>query len=110
MARKPPRKQDWSMISTVLKAAVASAFSSTILAGAALANPSVWKFEWPTTDLDKSSSDFDDILSGGPPKDGVPPIDRPRTTGLGEVDESRDFEIEATEPVVGIAINGEMRA
>jgi len=64
------------MISTVLKAAVASAFSSTILAGAALANPSVWKFEWPTTDLDKSSSDFDDILSGGPPKDGVPPIDR----------------------------------
>ena len=33
-----------------------------------------------------------------------------QSIGLGEVDEFRDFEIEATEPVVGIAINGEMRA
>lgn len=98
------------MISTVLKTAVAAAFSSAILAGAALANPSVWKFEWPTTDFDKSSVDFDDILSGGPPKDGIPAIDKPRHIGLGEVAEFSDFEIEATEPVVGIAINGEMRA
>jgi hypothetical protein len=110
MGSKPPRKQDWSMISAVLKTRAAAAFSSAILAGAGLANPSVWNFERPTTDFDKSSADFDDILSGGPPKEGVLPIDRSRHIGLGEVDEFRDFEIEATEPVVGIAINGEMRA
>jgi hypothetical protein len=98
------------MISAVLKTAAAAAFSSANLAGAALANPSVWKFEQPTTDFDKSSADFDDILSGRPPKEGVLPIDRSRHIELGEVDEFRDFEIEATEPVVGIAINGEMRA
>jgi hypothetical protein len=98
------------MISTVLKTVAAAAFSSTFLAGAALANPSVWKFEWQTTDFDKFSFDFDDILFGGPPKDGIPPIDRPRHIGLGEVDELRDFGIEETEPVVGSAINGEMRA
>lgn len=98
------------MISTMLKTAVAFAFGSVILTGAASANPSVWKYEWPTTDFEKSSVEFDEILSGGPPKDGIPAIDRPRHIGLDEVDGYGEFEIEATEPVVGIVINGEMRA
>jgi len=31
--------------------------------------------EWPKTDFTNSSVDFSEILSGGPPKDGIRPPD-----------------------------------
>lgn len=40
--------------------------------------------EWPITDFKNTSVDFSEILSGGPPKDGIPSIDDPKFIGVGE--------------------------
>lgn len=42
------------------------------------ANPDKWKNEWPDTDFSKSSINLSEIISGGPPKDGIPAIDNPQ--------------------------------
>jgi len=47
--------------------------------------PSGWQREWPRTDFDKSTIDFGEVLSGGPPKDGIPAIDAPRFAAVGGV-------------------------
>ena len=75
------------------------------LAPPTLANPAQWKFEWPNTDFTKHSVDYGEILSGGPPKDGIPAIDNPAFESLSDVSHIPD-----TEPVVGVSLNGEMRA
>ena len=49
---------------------------------------------------------FDEIFSGGPPRDGIPPIDSPRF----ETVESADEWIENVEPVIILEIDGEVRA
>ena len=36
-----------------------------------------WKNEWTRTDFSKVSIDLAEIISGGPPRDGIPPIDAP---------------------------------
>ena len=36
------------------------------------------KREWPRTNFAKHSIPLEEIISGGPPKDGIPPIDSPR--------------------------------
>ena len=98
------------MMSTVLRAAAGAVVCATVLVGAAAADPSVWRHEWPWTDFSRTSVEFDEILSGGPPKHGIPAIDWPRFIDLAEVAGYRDFRIEPTEPVVGVTVNGEMRA
>lgn len=40
----------------------------------AKADPSNWAREWPNTDFARSAVPFSEILSGGPPKDGIPAI------------------------------------
>ena len=43
------------------------------------ADPSFWKFEWPNTDFETTTIDnWVEIMSGGPPKDGIPAIDAPQ--------------------------------
>ena len=44
--------------------------------GQASANPDYWRHEWPKTDFSQYSVPLSDILSGGPPRDGIPPIDQ----------------------------------
>ena len=73
--------------------------------GSASANPSYWKFEWPRTDFSKHIVSFDEILSGGPPKDGIPSIDNPKFVKVSEEKELVD-----TAPVIGLIINGEAKA
>lgn len=70
------------------------------------ANPDIWKIEgWSQTDFSKSSVDFDTILSGGPPKDGIPSIDQPKFWL------AKDIEgLEADEPIIGLTVNGETKA
>jgi len=75
------------------------------LAGAAQANPEAWAPAWPKTDFSKTSVDFAEILSGGPPKDGIPSIDDPKFVAVAEV-----AHLSATEPVVGLMVNGDARA
>lgn len=71
----------------------------------AAADPNFWKFEWPRTDFSKSSVDFVDILSGGPPKDGIPSIDDPQ---FWTVDKIKG--LEEHEPIISVTINGETKA
>ena len=70
------------------------------------AQPQLWQSEWPQTDFDKTSVDYSEILSGGPPKDGIPPIDDPQ---FGSIADAAEFLTE-TEPVASLMINGEARA
>ncbi len=59
-----------------------------------------------TTDFSRHSVPYDEILSGGPPRDGIPPIDDPRFTTPGDADEwLRD-----QEPVIALELNGDARA
>ncbi len=60
---------------------------------------------WTKTEFNKRSIALKDILSGGPSKDGIPPIDNPIFKPIAEVKE-----IAAREPVVGFSINGDARA
>ncbi len=58
------------------------------------------------TDFAKHSVSYEEISSGGPPKDGIPSIDEPRFVGAGEADEW----LEANEPVILLRYEGEAKA
>ncbi len=72
--------------------------------GAAHADPASWRSEWPDTDF-SSAVEFDEILSGGPPRDGIPSIDDPAFQTVAEVSGMSE-----TEPVIGLVVNGDARA
>ncbi len=70
------------------------------------ADPARWRLQgWNKTDFSKTSIDFGEILSGGPPKDGIPSIDNPKFIALKEMSS-----LSGTEPVIGLEINGDARA
>lgn len=49
------------------------------LPGIAAADPSFWRHEWPQTDFSKTTvPNWVEILSGGPPKDGIPALSDPK--------------------------------
>ena len=82
------------------------AVTLVVLAGGlAYAFPESRRAEWPRTDFSKSSVPFDEIFSGGPPKDGIPSIDEPKFLPVAEIDNLPD-----EEPVVGLTIGGESKA
>lgn len=68
---------------------------------AALAEPSQWVREWPDTDFSRTSVAFDEIISGGPPKDGIPAIWEPSLIPV--TDETR---LEPREPVMVLELEG----
>src|SRR5210317_1243319 len=50
-----------------------------LMAGSVLADPAFWRYEWPNTDFEKTTlSDWRDVRSGGPGKDGIPAISDPK--------------------------------
>lgn len=65
-------------------------------------NPNVWE-NWKT-DFDKRTIPLGEVLSGGPPKDGIPAIDEPEFVSVAEAD-TRDLE-----PVIGFEHKGDARA
>ena len=67
--------------------------------------PSHWLFEWSATDFSQASVSFDEITSGGPPKDGIPAIDDPLFAPAAEIEDLAD-----TEPVISVLIGGQHRA
>ncbi|MEM7025582.1 MAG: DUF3179 domain-containing protein [Pseudomonadota bacterium] len=69
-----------------------------------LADPASWQSEWPDTDFSKHSVGFEEIFSGGPPKDGIPSIDSPVFVPLAEAD------LPDQEPVIGLTIGDDARA
>jgi hypothetical protein len=73
-----------------------------------LAQPAFWQGEWPKTDFSRHSVPFDEIMSGGPPKDGIPAIDEPRFVSTAEMKAKNG--LAPSEPVVALTVNGESRA
>ena len=62
--------------------------------------------EFPKTDFEKRTVEWSEIMSGGPPRDGIPAVDAPRRVPLADADEWLD----PAEPVIAIELNGEARA
>jgi len=58
------------------------------------------------TDFSISSVHFDDIVSGGPPKDGIPAIDAPAFESIAD---ARTW-IDGHSPVIALEVNGEAKA
>lgn len=63
-----------------------------------------WTQDCPGTDFTKSNISIAEIISGGPPRDGIPSIDDPQFKSA-----SDDLDITGTEPVISIEVNGEDR-
>jgi len=59
-----------------------------------------------STDFSKHSVSYGDILSGGPPKDGIPAIDAPSYVSIDDADEW----ISDVEPIIAVEVDGEARA
>ena len=62
--------------------------------------------QWPKTDFTKRSVEMSEILSGGPPKDGIPAIDEPRFTTGARASEWLD----PREPVIVVQLNDTAKA
>ena len=70
------------------------------------AHAQMFKSAWPDTDFDLKTIEFSEIMSGGPPKDGIPPIDRPQFDSVADATEW----IGPKEPVIVVSIDGASRA
>lgn len=86
--------------------AVAAFLIVALTATAAAANPSIWERQgWADTDFSKRSIEWNEIMSGGPPKDGIPSIDEPQFQPVAD-----ETEVKPNEPVIGLEIGGDARA
>jgi len=81
------------------------AFGLLLVSSSVLAS-SFLEGKWPDTDFDNSTIDIDTVMSGGPPKDGIPSIDKPKFDG---VRQARKW-LDEREPVIRVELNGEARA
>lgn len=84
---------------------VAALLIGLVAADGGIANPASWSTEWPNTDFRRKSVNLFEIISGGPPKDGIPSIDRPKFVPADQIKDLAD-----TEPVIGLVIGGQARA
>ena len=71
----------------------------------ALSKARISPYGWKT-DFSRHLVPYGEILSGGPPKDGIPPIDDPKLIAPQDADKW----LEGQEPVIAIEINGDARA
>lgn len=66
------------------------------------ANPEFWVHEWPNTDFENTSvGNWVEVMSGGPPKDGIPALNDPEM-----IDVSDESKISEREPVLTVEIAG----
>jgi hypothetical protein len=85
---------------------LALAAALALAPGTVLAQSAEDRREWPRTDFSRRTVDLAEIESGGPPKDGIPAIDRPRFVGARA---ARTW-LKAKEPVIVLRLGGEARA
>lgn len=83
----------------ILVLIVASLWSSWVSA-------QVFRQAWPNTDFSLTSIDLKEIMSGGPPKDGIPPIDNP---SFDTVEQASSW-IAPLEPVIAVKLGDTSRA
>lgn len=82
------------------------AVAAVVWAASASADPSFWQHEWPKTNFDNTSiGTWVEIMSGGPPKDGIPALSDPEFRAA-----SSETRIADAEPVITVEINGDARA
>ncbi len=86
---------------------VAAAFAAVLLVSPAVVGQSEprWTGAWPDTDFSRHAVPLAEIVSGGPPRDGIPSIDRPQFTAVGDA-----TDLDAREAVLGLSIDGDARA
>jgi hypothetical protein len=93
--------------------AISSVFGAALIGmamSAAIADPADWRRLWPRTDFSKHAIDCREIKSGGPPKDGIPPIDAPKFERLVRQGDGWAADIADVEPVIALSIDGDARA
>ncbi|MBB5514829.1 hypothetical protein FHS89_000835 [Rubricella aquisinus] len=79
-----------------------AALAGPVLAQDGQPTPPFWEQEWPDTNFQRASVPFVEILSGGPPKDGIPAIDAPQFLNIAD-----ETELPEDEPVITLDIEGE---
>jgi hypothetical protein len=99
----PPPQTGPAPASTAAQAEVTPAPTDDLLLGDP---PPVGAAREFKTDFSKHSVPYSEILSGGPPKDGIPSIDRPVFTSIREA----DWWLEPLEPVILVQVGDEARA
>ena len=70
-----------------------------------LASSRISTYGWKT-DFSRHTVPFDEVLSGGVPRDGIPPIDKPEFVTVADA----DGWLAKQEPVIALEINGDARA
>jgi hypothetical protein len=61
---------------------------------------------WPRTDFSRHVVPLNDFLPGGPPRDGIPPLNHPRVVSP----EAADRYLRGDEPVLAVTVAGRARA
>ena len=84
---------------------IITAIIAICLAAPVWADPVLWRAEWPNTDFTQSEIEFDSVMDGGPPRDGIPALDAPQMIAVG--DETR---LAPNEPVITVSLDGPARA
>ncbi len=87
-----------------MRASFLAALIMVTLAPSATANPAQWRLEGWKTNFEKTEVKLREIISGGPPRDGIPPIDDPVFAPPG------DANYAGREPVIALTVNGDSRA
>ena len=80
-------------------------FMMAVIPFYAVAVPEDWMREWPQTDFLRTSISLTDVVSGGPPKDGIPAIDDPEFMDVATLKN-----LSSNEPVIALHIQGDARA
>ena len=70
-----------------MRAFLLAATAVLALAATAMANPAHWKSEGWKTYFSKTEVALSEIISGGPPRDGIPSIDDPQFVSFKEANE-----------------------
>ncbi len=94
------RRRTWSG-----RAVASAAFAAFLIVAPAGAGVPEWRQEFPITDFSRHSIDFDEIVTGGPRRDTIPPIDDPRFIAAAAAEM-----IGPSEPVVSVVLDGDARA
>ncbi len=89
-------------LSLICVAAYALIMKSSVFADSELRK----NIEWRKTDFSKSIVNIEEIESGGPPKDGIPAIDKPKFISIQQANQWLDNQ----EPVIVLTLAGQARA
>jgi hypothetical protein len=82
--------------------AAAAALALGLFAASLAADPARWAAEWPETDFSRTTlEDWDEVISGGPPKDGIPALSEPAFIPVGAEDR-----LGPREPVIAVEMEG----